>query len=59
MVVIVHMCGCCASFAGSYRAERSPAYKTAPQWVAKVAHDQQQPAIKLRYYGGPKSPMYP
>ncbi len=37
---------------GSSAASRKPN-------ITKVPHATQQQTVKLRYYGGPKSPMYP
>jgi hypothetical protein len=35
------------------------AQRTKTKPVAKVTQIAPEPSVKLRYYGGPKSPMYP
>jgi hypothetical protein len=48
--------GAIALIAGGCTYSDAAVHKAAPM---KAGTQQQQKPIKLRYYGGPKSPMYP
>jgi hypothetical protein len=50
------LAGAIALIAGGFTCSDAAVRKAAPM---KASTQQQQKPIKLRYYGGPKSPMYP